>query len=268
MGTADTTADLAVDDTRKAKSLVAALIASLAFVLLFVGAKGASADPGTPPPSTARYLVTFAPGVSAPDQLAAIAAAGASDGTAISELRMHAVDATDAAVTALETDPNVAAVEPDTTRSAQAAPSDPEYPQQWSLARIGWDQVYGSFYPLGNATVAVLDTGIAAGHPDLSGQLVPGASMIDGSDGTTDPNGHGTWMAGIVAAATDNGIGIAGVGYSGVHIMPVTVLGPDGTGQDSDIINGVIYAADHGADVILMSFSNPGYSDALQSAID
>ena len=50
--------------------------------------------------------------------------------------------------------------------------------------------------------------------------------------------------------------------------MPVTVLGADGTGSDSDIISGVLYAADHGADVILMSFSNPGYSDALQAAID
>src|SRR5207249_3006254 len=73
---------------------------------------------------------------------------------------------------------------------------------------------------------------------------------------------------GIVAASTDNGVGIAGVGYAGVHVMPVTVLGADGTGSDSDIISGVLYAADHGADVILMSFSNPGYSDALQSAID
>ena len=61
-------------------------------------------------------------------------------------------------------------------------------------------------------------------------------------------------MAGIVAAATDNGMGIAGVGYAGVHVMPVTVLGADGTGQDSDIIAGVVWAADHGADVILMAF--------------
>ena len=75
-------------------------------------------------------------------------------------------------------------------------------------------------------------------------------------------------MAGIVAAETDNGTGIAGIGYAGVKVMPVTVLDADGTGQDSDIIAGVVYAADHGADVILMSFSNPGYSAALQAAID
>src|SRR6185503_18503671 len=78
----------------------------------------------------------------------------------------------------------------------------------------------------------------------------------------------GTAMAGIVAAETGNGEGIAGVGYAGVKVMPVTVLGADGTGQDSDVIEGVVYAADHGADVILMAFSNPGYSASLQDAID
>ena len=75
-------------------------------------------------------------------------------------------------------------------------------------------------------------------------------------------------MAGIVAAATDNGKGIAGVGYAGVKVMPVTVLGADGTGQDSDVIAGVVWAVDHDADVILMSFSNPGFSPSLQDAID
>ena len=122
----------------------------------------------------------------------------------------------------------------------------------------------------GATRVAILDTGVDGSHPDLDGAVVSGTSIIDSDnvEGLTDPNGHGTWMAGIVAAATDNAIGIAGVGYSGVRVMPVTVLGADGTGQDSDIISGVTYAADHGADVILMSFSNPGYSVALQSAID
>ncbi len=87
-------------------------------------------------------------------------------------------------------------------------------------------------------------------------------------NGLSNPNGHGTEMAGIVAAETGNGDGIAGVGFGGVKIMPVTVLGADGTGQDRDVIEGVVYAAEHGADVILMSFSNPGYSEMLQAAID
>jgi hypothetical protein len=75
-------------------------------------------------------------------------------------------------------------------------------------------------------------------------------------------------MAGIIAAATNNGTGIAGIGYAGVKVMPITVLDANGLGQDSDIIAGVVYAVDHGASVINMSFSNPGYSPALQAAID
>src|SRR4029079_19532695 len=74
--------------------------------------------------------------------------------------------------------------------------------------------------------------------------------------------------ASIVAAAAGNGTGIAGVGYDGVRVMPVTVLGADGTGRDSDVIEGLVWAADHGADVALMAFSAPGYSAALQAAVD
>ena len=98
--------------------------------------------------------------------------------------------------------------------------------------------------------------------------LVDGYSALSGSDPLVDPNGHGTAMAGIVAADTNNGVGIAGVGYGGVKVMPVTVLGADGTGQDSDVIAGVVWAVQHNADVILMSFSNPGFSQSLQDAID
>ena len=114
--------------------------------------------------------------------------------------------------------------------------------------------------------MAVLDTGVNP-TDDLGDALVPGASML-GDDSTADPNGHGTGMASIVAAGVDNGVGIAGVGYAGVSVMPVKVLGADGLGQDSAVVEGVVYAADHGADVILMSFSNPGASAALQAAVD
>src|SRR5205814_9030514 len=99
------------------------------------------------------------------------------------------------------------------------------------------------------------------------GQLSAGWSAF-GPDPTNDRTGHGTWLASIAAAATDNGSGIAGVDYGGANIMPVQVLDASGQGQDSDIISGVVWAADHGADVILMGFSNPGYSQALQDAVD
>src|SRR5262249_51217320 len=81
--------------------------------------------------------------------------------------------------------------------------------------------------------------------------------------------GHGTHVATIAAAAADDGNGIAGVGYaSGIKVMPVKVLGADGTGVDTDVIRGLLYAINHGADVVVMAFSGPGFSNALQNAIN
>jgi MBG domain/MBG domain (YGX type) len=219
------------------------------------------------------YLVKFAAGTSSADQAAALTAAGATDLSYIAPLRLHSVsfpaDAADAHVATLSANTSVTRVEVDKSRDVAGSPNDADYGQQWSLPRIGWDQVYGNVSPGGSATVAILDTGVEASHPDLAGKIVAGTNVITHSgDGESDPNGHGTAMAGIVAAATNNDIGIAGVGFAGVRVMPVTVLDAQGLGQDSDIIEGVVYAADHGANVILMSFSNPGYSASLQDAID
>src|SRR6185295_10142695 len=142
------------------------------------------------------------------------------------------------------------------------------YSDQGSLARIGWDQAYGSVAPTGSSVVAILDTGVDGSHPDLDANLVQGASFVDGPTWDSDQNGHGTAMAGIVAAETGNGIGVAGVAYAGVHLMPVTVLNSAGLGRDSDIIEGLVWASDHGADVALLAFSASGYSSALQAAVD
>src|SRR2546422_10950391 len=94
------------------------------------------------------------------------------------------------------------------------------------------------------------------------------SSDVCSSDLTTDANGHGTWVSGIVAARVNQAQATGGVDYNLVQVLPVTVLGADGTGYDGDIIAGVVYAVDHGASVILMAFSASGYSDSLQDAID
>src|SRR3990172_6397086 len=229
-------------------------------------------SPTPEPIARVPYTVAFAAGVSVADQAAVLATVDVVETDSIPVLRMHAVEmavptlADDFA--SLLADPAVLRVEADATRAAEAAPSDTSYADQWSLPVISWDQAFGTGAPAGTATIALLDTGVEASHPDLAGRILAGTSILDGSDGRSDPNGHGTWLAGIMAAATDNGAGIAGVAYAGVSVLPLTVLGADGTGQDSDIIEGVVYAADHGADVILMAFSNYGYSASLQAAID
>ena len=223
--------------------------------------------------ATEPYLVKFAAGTSLEAQGGILAAAGAEDLSHVRALRVHGVllpggDSLAASIAFLESNPAVTRVESDRERETAATPSDSGYAHQWALRKIGWENVFGTVSPDGTARVAILDTGIDGSHPDLDTNVVPGTSILDGSDGLSDPNGHGTAMAGIVAAETDNGAGVAGVGYAGVQLMPVTVLGADGTGQDSDIIEGVVYAAENGADVILMGFSNPGYSELLQEALD
>ena len=225
-----------------------------------------------PAPGTRPYLITFASGTDDARQLEILSNAGVTDESAIPQLSMRSVLLHEGEyvdeLAALRANADVVSVDLDRTRAVEAAPSDTSYADQWALPKVGWDQLYGTVGIAGSATVAVLDTGVDAAHQDLDGVLLPGTSILDGSNGLSDPNGHGTWMAGIVAAETDNGFGVAGTAYAGVSILPVTVLGADGTGQDSDIIAGVVYAADAGADVILMSFSNPGFSPALQAAID
>ena len=126
----------------------------------------------------------------------------------------------------------------------------------------------------GFARIAVLDTGVSAAAGDVP--LEAGWSAFS-TDPSVDANGHGTWVASIAAARANNGQGIAGVAFDRTAVLPVQVLDANGLGQDSDIINGVLWAvgmedpANPGpvrADVILMAFSNPGFSQALQDAID
>ncbi|TME46545.1 MAG: hypothetical protein E6I55_07250, partial [Chloroflexi bacterium] len=224
-----------------------------------------------PQSSAVSLLVHLTAGLSASQQAAVVAAGGGAERASIPALHLLVVDVSaaraKAALAAYKANHAVRSVEIDHTRAARASPSDPSYSSQWALPAIGWNNVFGSVTPTSTATVAVLDTGVDAGHADLAGKLIPGYSAFAGSDPAADPNGHGTAMAGIIAAATDNGVDIAGVAYSGVSIMPVQVLDATGVGQDSDIANGVIWAADHGAGVILMSFSNPNFSQTLQDAM-
>ncbi len=247
-----------------------ARVAIFSLLIIFVAAfsySTAFADTA----ETASLIVKMVGGLTADQQAAVVARDGGTEISSIPALRLHVVEFPAADLDAIfsnyQSDPQVQSVEINQTRKVEALPLDPLYGSQWALPKIGWDSLFGVVNPFGQATVAVLDTGVDASHPDLLGNIVSGTSVIDGSGGTVDLNGHGTALAGIVAAVSNN-IGIVGIGFSGVKIMPVKVLSDGGTGQESDIISGVIYAADNGADIILMGFSNPGFSQNLQDAID
>jgi serine protease len=182
------------------------------------------------------------------------------------------------AIARLRRDPAVERVSREWVRELRRVPNDPalnapetEYavaagtPIQWALQRHGfpaaWDVTTGA-----EARVAVLDTGVDASHPDLAGKILT-AESIDGSDPRVDSDGHGTHVAGLACASTDDGVGIAGAGWGcGLHIVK---LGVDVTGRvpDEDIVRGLELAIAHSPHAINMSFGGGPDSAALGAAI-
>ena len=196
------------------------------------------------------------------------------------------------AIKALGLDPAVAWAEPNYRVHALAVPDDIAYPTQWHYPLINlpaaWDMTTG----VPEVIVAVIDTGILGGHPDLIGQTVPGYDFIrdpvsagDGNGIDPDPEDtgvggnpggnsfHGTHVSGTVAAASNNEIGVAGVAWN-ARIMPLRVLGVDG-GTSYDVNQALRYAAglpnDSGtvpeqrADIINLSLGGGGFSPSEQA---
>ena len=152
-----------------------------------------------------------------------------------------------------------------TPPASQAPRPDPQVPAQRHLSQIGWTPPPAlSPRPL----VAVLDTGVDAGAPDLAAAIAPGGrSFLPGRRGAgVDPDGHGTHVAGIIAALSGNGIG--GSGVAAARILPVVIADGTGTTTTTPLGRGVRYAAARGARVINISFGGRGSSRAEQDAID
>jgi serine protease len=169
---------------------------------------------------------------------------------------------------AAETKKNAIGVEVDAKITATSVPSgsDPFRTKQWDFARLhaatAWQSTTGT-----GITVAVLDTGVDATQPDLAGQVLSGFDAIaGGGTADSDPSGHGTHVAGVIAADTGNNVGISAIAPN-AKILPVRVLGANGEGYMSAAASGIVYAADNGAKVINMSFDSPVQVDAVSTAI-
>ena len=167
----------------------------------------------------------------------------------------------------LRADPNVEYAEPSYRVQLVAAVgvNDPLTAGQYSLdqmrVRDAWSLEKG-----GAGVVAVLDTGVQANHPDLSGRVLGGFDFVNDDTNAADDNGHGTWVAGIIAANANDGYGIAGISWTD-KILPVKIMSNAGTGSTADLVSGVRWAADHGATVINMSVGGFPYSQGVQDAI-
>ena len=210
-------------------------------------------------------------------------------------LRSRTVTATRKAIAALRDDPRVVHVEPNYIRRVFRVPNDTHYALQWNIrsARLeqAWDMLTGN----PDIVVAVVDTGIYHGHPDLAGRVAAGYDFISDVNNAGDKNGwdpdprdegteslassafHGTHVAGIIGAASNNGKGIAGVDWA-CKILPVRALGiEEGKGRDADIASAIRWAAGVAvpnapqnptpARVINLSFGGPGASYLLADAV-
>jgi thermitase len=154
--------------------------------------------------------------------------------------------------------PNVESVEPDLIVTAVDTPNDPNFAVQWGMTKVGAQQAWDSTKGSSTVRVAVLDCGIFEplpsegagniawdgqyGHPDLRDGKVVARANFSTSPYQDDYCNHGTHVAGIVAANTDNGIGVAGLGHQ-TSLVNVKVLGDNGSGSFTDVIEGILWAA-------------------------
>lgn len=277
------------------------IVASFALLLLGLPAGAGAAEPGGPTvpgsASVTRVIVRFAADASSQERADMRAAADVKRDATLPVRGLELVDpepgvSVSAAVADLERMDGVVYAEPDHVVRQTAVPNDPLLSYEWDMSAIrapeAWDVTTGS----AQVTVGVVDTGIDAAHPDLAPNLwtnpgesgggretngldddgngriddVHGWDYVDHDAQPQDGNGHGTHVSGTIAARGNNATGVAGLNWSSA-IMPLRVLGDDGSGYVSDAIRAYTYAARNGARVVNASLGGPSFSRAEHDAI-
>jgi thermitase len=167
-------------------------------------------------------------------------------------------------------------VEPNDVWSVTFTPNDPLFGSQTNLRNDETLTTYSIFMESAWQTsprdgqgvlVAVLDTGLDLQHPEFAGKFVAGWDFINDDNDPDDDQGHGTHVSGVIAARTNNGVGIAGMAYNAM-ILPVKVLDEFGDGYIYEIAAGIVYAVDRGAKVINMSLGGGGHSTTMEAAVN
>lgn len=277
------------------------VFSGLAVTLMCMAAPSASFGAADHVPG--QVVVKFTDGTSAQQQETALGAGGVSRvlstirGTGGAKVTLTTIGV-QAAIDRLERSSVVEYAEPNFIYRATAVPNDPMFGQMWGLdnagqtggtpdadidAPEGWDAFGLSAFPAtGGAKVGIVDTGIQRSHPDLAGKTVNCAGVNDfgvslvvliiNADPTIaegrceDDHGHGTHVAGTVAANTNNGVGVAGVAFN----SPLAIckgLNGSGAGTLEMIANCIDWTSDQDVDVISMSLGGSGGSQTLQTAV-
>jgi thermitase len=185
------------------------------------------------------------------------------------------------AIQVYRADPRVLFAEPDYVIRVTDTPNDTYFAQyQWNMTKIGMPAAWTLTHGSGSIYIAILDCGIfdetspftatdgLRGHPDLRGKVVASTSFVSSPYGTHDACGHGSHVAGIASALTNNATGVAGVGWD-TRLLNVKVMDDTGAGTSTTLVSGLNWAVSHGAKVINLSLGALGTCPAaVQSAID
>lgn len=137
--------------------------------------------------------------------------------------------------------------------------------RQWALNRLGAETAWKTSKGRG-VVVAVIDTGVKAAHADLTGRVLSGRDYIAPGTSAADENGHGTHVAGIIAAVSNNSRGVASLAPD-ARILPVRVLDRSGVGDSANVAKAIVWAVDRGAKVINLSLSSTAGDSAGRAAV-
>jgi thermitase len=223
------------------------------------------------PPIASEAIIQFTPESTQAEREAFIASIGAAPVRALERINAYVIQLPEGfSIPEIPPSPIVVSIEAEQVAAvsqAGTAPNDPRFGEQWYMPVIGLPTAWGSVTAsTEQITVAVIDSGICANHPDLVGRLVPGYDFVENDTDPQDEFGHGCGVAGVIASTSGNGQGIAGVAPN-VQIMPLRVLNSSGLGGYSVIAEAIIYAVDNGADIINLSLAGPSSSFLLEDAI-
>lgn len=206
-----------------------------------------------------HVVVKFRPGAAADDRLLLHHQYGFQIDRTIDQLDMHVLrippgKTAEEVVARYERHPLVEFAEPDYVSPPDLASNDDYYPFAWHHPKIdtpfAWDITTGN----PDIMVAILDTGVDGSHPEFAGRLVAGWNVYSNTSNTNDLQGHGTWVAGRVAAASNNSAGVAPVAWR-CPLMPIRIADANGWAAASEMAAGLVWAADHGARVANISYA-------------